>query len=147
MISFAENINSETSGFTEKEKKDYKIDSALRLCEKLLLNKKQDLEKDFSELVQIFSDPEISEKQKLKSFKKRFNALSTAARQRYRFVEKGHLQSSAMGIGIGIGVAIGAVLQTINIGLIGVGIAIGAAVGLAIGTKNEQEAEKEGKIY
>ena len=147
MNSFAENINSETSGFTEKEKKYYKIDSALRLCEKLLLNQKQDLEKDFSELIQIISDPEISEKQKLKSFKKRFYTLSTAVRQRCGFVEKGHLQSSAMGIGMCIGVAIGAVLQIINLGLIGVGIAIGAAVGLAIGTKKEQDAEKEGKIY
>lgn len=147
METFADKIKTAVSHISEKEKKNYKIDSSIRLYEKLALTKKNDFGKDFDELLAIIRDSETLEKQKLKLYRKRFNKLAADVRKNYGFTEKGYIQGTAMGLGVGIGVAVGAALQTINIAFIGAGIAVGVAVGLAIGAKQEKDAELKGKVY
>lgn len=147
MILFIEQIKSEVTGFTEKEKKNYKIDAAVRLFEKLALDQKQEWEIDFNGLIKILIEKEMTDKQILKSFRKRYNALATEVRKKYGYVEKGYLQGNAMALGIGVGVAIGSAFITVNSAFIGVGIALGVAVGLAIGSKQEQDAKTQGKQF
>lgn len=147
MSTFTETLKSATADILEKEKKNYKIDSSIRLFDKLELNQKQEWDKEFNDLLQIIQDPEIAEKQRLKLYKKSFNKLASEVRKKHGFTEKGFLRGTAIGLGVGIGVAVGAGLQTINVALLGAGIAIGVAVGVAIGAKQEKEAETKGKVY
>lgn len=147
MNSFIEQINSETQGFTDKEKSNFKIDATVRLYEKLTLENKQDWEVDFEELIQILLKKDVTEKQQLRSFRKKYSSLALEVKKKHGYTEKGSLQENAMGIGIALGIALGAGLLSINPAFIGVGIAIGVAVGLAIGASQEQEAKKNGKIF
>jgi hypothetical protein len=129
---------------------DEKLAKRLRLQVLLnLINKVEglidsELQSKISETVNAL---DLSTKEGIKAFNKKFTELRVYVRKTHKLYPKGEIAGGSLAIGIGVGVAFGAAFMSINAGMMGVGIAIGVAIGISMGASKEKAEEEKGNIY
>ena len=142
----SERIRGLKAVLSEREYKKRKLDSVLRMTQKVAefsstCEECHRLQAEITDLIHEMGSMAPATGETKSNYRARIKNITTHLSKKHKLSYQGQYIGLGLSIGIGIGVSLGSAIDNIA-----VGIAAGVALGIAIGSALEANAKKKGKV-